>query len=304
MSNEVLAPFRFELVFTGLLLFDISERGATVFLVNARDSSKFENDPDLRDLRPSSFPNPHFPRFSYLMSQQVRNDERPPRSPSRVVADPFGDEIGICDLRGEDVTLDVTADAPFKPGLLTEAADLSSVSGTPFRRSKLLASRELPNEAIAARFHLSHGNLETLRISSTGTEALKVDFRPLKSLDKSSRGPDRTIADQLVLRVDNLRHPVEIKSSTKDSILLRPEQAPGGNHLRPVRASLSNYHKKFHETQIAAFDFLWFYELVEFTSQEKPSRLDLPIPVYLNGRDAFTGSSGVCPPITIGGGTQ
>lgn len=284
-----LDPYRFDLVFTGLCMFELDSQGANVLLVNASDPATFQSDPDFKGLE-RFLPHPHFPSFSYLMSQQIRQGVIP-RKPTSVFAGPSGDEVGVCDVAGEELTLSVTGGQPFSAGILDDAPRLSSLLPVQLKAA--------PNSSVSTRLRLTEGSLETLRVAFAGKDPLLVDLQTIRTKGQLSGSPPRRIADQLVLRIDNLTEPVAIRSGSQSQILLQPDRDASGRSYRPVVATLANYHRVFHPPLDAAYDFLWFYELVEFTSGSRPSRLDLQIPVYLNTPGGFTGTSGVCPPIRI-----
>jgi hypothetical protein len=284
-------PYRFELVFTGLCLFVLDNQGATVLLVNASNPKRFQADPDLSS---GSRPDPHFPHLSYIMSQQIRSGVVP-RLPNRVFAGPSGEEIGVCDLEGEDLSLELPGASNFQAGSLGQAPKLSDL--LPVRLSGL-ASSEIPNYAVATRIRFTQGTLDTLRIGFAGLNPLEIDFRTISTLGTPSANPPQKIVDQMVLRAENLTEPVRIRSRSRPSVVLRPDLDSSGTGLRSVSVSLANFHQEFHQPRDAAYDFLWFYEVVEFTSLgPRPSRRDLLIPFHVNGSGGFTGSSAVCPPI-------
>lgn len=291
---EPLAPFSLELVFTGLCAFSFDQQGASALLVNASDPKAFKDDPDFSGLD-REIPYPHFPSFSYLMSQQIR-DGVLEREPDSVFAGPMGEEVGVCDLTGEDLTLDVASAQTFQSGSLGDAPTLSSLLNVPLSP---LCSSPLPNSAVITRFRLTHGTLETLRVAPAGEKPLLVDFQTLRLKGQKLERPPQPIADQLVLRIDNLTEPVAIRSSSKNTILLRPDYDTSGRSSRTVIATLANYHRNFRPPVDASYDFLWFYELLDFTVVPQPSRLDRKIPISRNGPGPFTGTSSVCPPIKI-----
>jgi hypothetical protein len=289
-----LAPFRFELVFTGLCLFDFDDHGATVLLVNASNPKRFQSDPDFAGLD-EFIPHPHFSSFSYLMTQQIRQgvDDR---RPDRVFAEASGEEVGVCDLEGEDLVLKTSPEQPFAPGSLSNVLKLSELVGAQYSS---LCSSPLPNFAVTTRLHFNQGALETRRRGFAGDDILKIDFRTINTMGTDPENPEREVADQLVLIVKDLTEPVEIVSDSFPSkrLLLRPDLDSTGNSLRPVVASLANYHREYHQPAGVASDFLWFYELLDFSPGPRPSRLDLPVPFARNGPGGFTGSSALCPPI-------
>jgi hypothetical protein len=297
MPDEVLDPFSFELVFTGLCMFHATEQEGIAFLVNAVDPVRFREDPEITNL--ASAIHPHFPRLSYHMSQQLRGGTETPRRPDRIFFSPAGEEIGVCHLEEEDLTLVPTGTAPFQPGPLDEAPSLSflasTLASTSFEPSPLL-SAALPNSAVTTRFRFSEGSLETLRVSFAGAQETRIEFRTINTITDSPDGPELTIAEQIVLRLDGLTAPVEIRSDRDRPLRLRPDRDPS-RASRPVTVNLSNLHDEFHSPAEAGFDFLWLYELLSF-SDPRPSRRDLPIPFVLNHpTDDLTGTSGVCPPV-------
>ncbi len=287
-----LEPYHFEMVFTGLCVFTFDDTGATVLLVNATDPARFQA--DFADGLEPLMPRPHFPRLSYSMSQQIRQGVVP-RSPKRVFPGVSGEEVGICNLEGEDLTLDLPGAASFQRGALAEAPRISSLVPAPISP---LCFAAVPNSAVTTRLRVTQGALETLRLSFAGLEPLEIDFRTHNTKGTSSGNPHSLIAEQLVLRADDLTRPVEIRSASAASILLRPDRDANGTALRPVVTCLSNYHEVPFPPLDAAYDLLWLYELLDLSTTQ-PSRLDLPIPVYLNSTGGFTGSSAACPPGTF-----
>lgn len=288
--------FDLEIVFTGLCAFSFDEKGATAYLVNATRTGRFKID---EDLIKTQWPHPHYPVLSYSMTQQVRRGG-PHRLPDRIFTGIGGEETGVCDLAGEELVLEIPGGPGFQAGELASAPRISEILDVSTHR---LCDGALPNPVVVTRLRLSHGALSVLRLAGTetneGRKDLEIQLRPVKSLTEDSGKPTRKIADQLLLRAEHLTHPVILRSNFARPLKLRPEAEDPDSGRRPrVRLSLANYHDAYHRPGPAAFDFLWFYELLDFAGP-RPSRRELDIPVYVSGSTGFTGSSGVCPPVRL-----
>ncbi len=286
--------YTFEMVFTGLCAFSFDEKGATVYLVNATRVGRFLIDPDLS---PPEIPVPHVPRLSFAMEQQVREGGRF-RTPERVFLAADGEEVGVCNVEGEELTLEIPGGPDFTHEELptTPAMTKLLASASPHP----LLTGPLPNTAAVTRLRLSQGRLKLLRNARSEGAQLQIDFRSLRHFTAAVTQPQQ-IADGLVLTAEHVSGPVVLKSDRAPRVELSPVGgvSTSGPH-ESVRVTLSNYHEELAIPGDAAYDFLWFYEMLDFP-EGFPSRLDLPIPFYRAGGGGLTGSSGVCPPAILGG---
>jgi len=313
-------PYDFELAITGLCYFDFTGDKVELLLVNSIDNQRFIDDPDLKGFPRFKAPVKHFPRLTFQTDQQ-RQEGMPERTADQVFVDPAGVEYSQCFLEGEHITLDLNGspDVPLirNNGRGTEtdpthsspafldwfpaiAEPLKIIDPAVSLKLHDECSLPLPNPRVITRVTIKSGLLQTERINlhlekyaSWGWESIR-DFNA-----PTDPGPRdmRSMADVTVLRLFQLDKSIMLSSDKKPSVQL----GPGGSE-KIVRAIISNYHSEPHEKEAFAYDFLWYFELFDFSKlpplPPPPTRADLPIPVLVVEGGGVTGSSALCPPIT------
>ncbi len=301
-----MATFNFELVFTGMCLLEFDADPPTKCTVHIPNAAR----PDVvfsglsLDIRPFK----HVPRLSFPTKFQVAGGGQFRRPVNHVFPAPDGEEIGVCDLEGETLTLQPPDGSP-SLSLLTvkttpnvepqveelfrwtsDLQDLITLSGCTFQR--------INTSAVTTQINLAHGQLGTLECGRQNGGVVVYDYDQVKA-SPQARKPGRCLADAVVLRLQGVEKSVALKSAAGDFFFFPPRPLPA---REVVRVCISNFHETPQDDRNGLFDFLWYYNILDGLAVQgrEPNPLDLFVPyIPETGRGPVTGSSGHCPPTKV-----
>jgi hypothetical protein len=301
-----MATFTFELVFTGMCLLEFDNDPPTKCTVHIPNAAR----PDVvfSGIPAERCPFRHVPRLSFPTKFQVLGGRTPKRLVDRVFPAPDGEEIGVCNLEGETLTLQPPDGSPSLSLLAVKTApdvaprveelfswtsdlqDLVTLSNCTFKG--------INASAVATQVNFAHGRLGTFECGRQNGGIVVYDYDQVKGNPKAkTRG--RSLADAVVLRLQGLEDSVALKSAAGDLFFFPQRPVLGGE---VVRVCISNFHERPEHNRNGLFDFLWYYNVLDGLTVQgrKPDPLELFIPyIPENGYGPVTGSSGHCPPTKI-----
>ncbi|HKH49880.1 MAG TPA: trypsin-like serine protease [Thermoanaerobaculia bacterium] len=301
-----MSTYTFELVLTGMCLLELDQDPPTTCTVHIPDASHPEK--VFGDFPPDLRPYKHVPRLSFATKFQVPGPGQFMRPVNRVFPAPDGEEVGVCNLEGETLTLQAPAGTP-SLSLLTvrktherepqteelfrwtsDLEDLLTLSECTFRG--------IDKSAVTTRLEISHGQLGTLECGRQNGGIVVYHYDKVQP-DRAVRTEGRSLADAIVLRIQGLEKSVTLQSSRGNFHFFPPRPLPP---REPVRICISNSHEGPEASRFGLVDFLWYYNILDGLQKggKKPDPLGLfvpYIPMTLSG--PITGSTGHCPPTKI-----
>jgi trypsin len=299
-----MSSFDFELVFTGMCLLELDGDPPTRCTVHIPNAAH----PDVvfKDVPEARRPFKHVPLLSFPTKFQVAGGSQAMRQVERVFPAADGEEIGVCDLAGETLTLQPPAGS-LPLTLLTVKTDPKEVRAEDLfdwasSLQDLLTLSECTFSGIKAsevvtRVNLAHGQFGTLECGRQNGGVVVYEYDPVRGSVQPR--PGRSLADAVVLRLPGLAASVVLSSNSSkgDFFFFPPHPLPA---REVVRLCISNFHDTPQRDRNGLFDFLWYYNILDGLRDahgQPPDPLGLFVPyIPRTIYGPITGSSGHCPP--------